>query len=127
VRLLLIALGGALGTSLRYGVGKLSAEQAAGAGWFPSGTFAVNLLGSLLLGLLFVLGEGRSLLGVDLRLVLGTGLMGGFTTYSSFNLETLRLLEAGQTGRALLYVAITLGSCLVGGALGLALGRQLQP
>lgn len=119
-----VALGGAAGSALRYGTDRL-VVGVGGPSW-PFGTFTVNVLGSLLLGLLFVAGEGRTMLGVDLRVVLGTGAMGGFTTYSTFNLETLRMLSAGQYGKALGYVGLTLGLCLAAGALGIYLGRALR-
>lgn len=122
---LLVGLGGAVGTLLRFAVSKIAAQWEGPTAWFPAGTFAANLVGSCLLGVLFVWGEGKTLAGVDLRLVLGTGVMGGFTTYSTFNLETLRFLSAGHPGRAAFYALATLLSCLVGGALGIAVGRSL--
>ena len=122
---LLIALGGALGTALRYGVGELAAAHAAEDGWFPWGTFAANALGSLLLGVVFVALDGKELLGVDARLVVGTGMMGGFTTYSTFNLEALRFFESGHVGRGAAYMGATVTVCLLGGLAGLALARRL--
>lgn len=119
-----IALGGAVGTLMRYGLHR--AAVAAGGPDFPWGTFVANVLGSLGLGALFVLGEGRTLFGADLRLVLGTGAMGGFTTYSTFNLETLRYAQAGQWGKVLLYVLTTLLVCLAAGAAGIAVGRLVR-
>lgn len=116
-----IALGGAVGTLMRYGLHR-GAVAVGGPDW-PWGTFFANVLGSLGLGILFVLGEGRTLFGADVRLVLGTGLMGGFTTYSTFNLETLRYAQAGQWGKVLLYVLTTLLVCAAAGAGGIALAR----
>ncbi|MGB5696494.1 MAG: fluoride efflux transporter CrcB, partial [Polyangiales bacterium] len=88
-----VAIGGAAGSCLRYWVslllGPLTAAHA-----FPWATFAVNVLGSLGLGVAFVLAEDRSWFGSDLRLLLGTGLMGGFTTYSAFNLESIGLMQS---------------------------------
>jgi CrcB protein len=121
---LLIALGGALGTLLRWGTGLAIARES----WpdFPWGTFTVNVVGSFALGLVAeALGE-RRMLGTEVRLFLGTGVLGGFTTYSSFNLETLRMLERGDHGKAALYVAATVVVCLLAGAGGLALGRALR-
>jgi CrcB protein len=89
----------------------------------PWGTLLANLVGSFLLGLVASRAAGKTLLGVDAQLVLGVGVMGGFTTYSSFNLETIRLFEEAGAGRALLYVSATLIFCLAGGAAGLVLGR----
>jgi CrcB protein len=120
---LLVALGGALGSVLRYGLTVL------GQSWlgvtYPYGTFVANVVGSLLLGLTIELGAGRMVAGVDLRLVLGVGVLGGFTTYSSFNHETLRMLDAQLWARAAGYVGLTVTVCLVAGAIGIWLGRTI--
>lgn len=121
---LLVALFGALGTLLRYWTNLLFVH-ALGPG-VPYGTFAVNVLGSFLLGVASQLGAGHSLLGVELRLVLGTGMLGGFTTYSSFNLETLQLAEQGELARAAGYVAATVVTCLLAGGAGLATARLVR-
>ena len=120
----LIAAGGALGSLLRYGLG--AALVALLGSSFPYGTLAANVLGSFGLGVIAEALDGRAFLGADLRLVLGTGLMGGFTTYSSFNLETLRLAQAGELGRALVYVVATMILCLLVGLAGIALARALR-
>ena len=118
----LVAIGGALGTLARYGISRFAdSHPALGLPW---GTLAANLLGSLLLGFIATRATGRTLWGVELQAVLGIGVMGGFTTYSSFNLETIRLFEEAGLGRAALYVGLTLICCLVGGLAGLALGRN---
>lgn len=121
---LLIATGGAVGTLLRYGVG-VGLAQWLGAG-VPYGTLAVNLLGCLALGALMEAAPDARLFDVELRLLLGTGLMGGFTTYSAFNMETLRMLQQGQLGRAGAYLLATLLGCMVAGWLGVAFGRVLR-
>ena len=121
---LLVALGGAAGTALRHGA-NLATVATLGASW-PYGTFFVNVLGSFALGVVMEALGGRTLAGVDLRLVLGTGLLGGFTTYSSFNLETIRLWEQGAQGRASAYVIATVVLCLGAGFLGLAAARALK-
>jgi len=90
----------------------------------PWGTLTANLLGSMLLGFIASRATGRTFMGADLQSVLGVGVMGGFTTYSSFNLETIRLFEEFGLGRAALYVGLTLACCLLGGLAGLALGRN---
>lgn len=118
-----VALGGAFGSVLRYGLGVLAAVLG-GPDW-PWGTFAANVLGSFGLGLLFVVGEGRELFGVDSRLVLGTGAMGGFTTYSTFNLEMIRYAQETMLWKAVLYGLTTVIACLLAGAAGLATGRAL--
>jgi len=117
----LIAVAGGLGSVLRYVVG-LALTDASGA-YLPFGTLTVNVIGSCLLGIVAEALRGQMLGGADLRLVLGVGLLGGFTTYSSFNLELLRMLESGAVGRAAGYFALTVGGCLVAGAAGLIVGR----
>ncbi len=93
---------------------------------FPWATFTANVLGSLGLGLVFVLAEDRSWFGADLRLLLGTGVMGGFTTYSAFNLESIGLMQNDAWGRAALYMGGTVVVCLVAGALGVIIGRAIR-
>ncbi len=104
-----VGLGGALGSILRYGVGVFMAGTALGtAGRFPLATLLVNVAGSLLIGILFRYAEHGSsahLLGV-------VGFCGGFTTFSAFSIESLRMLKNGQTGLALLYVAVSVLLCL---------------
>jgi CrcB protein len=124
VAVLFVALGGALGTVLRYAANLFCAARF-GAD-FPYATFAVNAIGSCALGFFSqFLGE-KALLGVPLALAVGTGVLGGFTTYSSFNLETLRMLQAGQVGRALVYASLTFVTCLALGALGFVVGARLM-
>lgn len=121
-RLFAVALGGALGSALRYTLSAL-ALRLFGAG-FPTGTFVVNAIGSFALALLVPWAAEGAGLSVPLRLLLTTGLCGGFTTYSSFNLEALSLFEAGRPGVAALYVGATLLSCLVAAVFGLWIGRS---
>ena len=120
-----VAVGGAAGSCLRYWVSLLLGPFALGHG-FPWATFTANVLGSLGLGLVFVLAEDRSWFGADLRLLLGTGVMGGFTTYSAFNLESIGLMQNGAWGRAALYMGGTVAACLVAGALGVIVGRAIR-
>jgi CrcB protein len=120
-----VALGGAAGSCLRYWVSLMLGPATVGHG-FPWATFTANALGSLGLGMLFVLGEGRSWFGADLRLLLGTGVMGGFTTYSAFNLESIGLMQNGSWARATLYMGGTVIVCLGAGALGLIVGRGIR-
>ena len=119
-----VALAGAIGTALRYGA-NVWLLAALGGRW-PYGTFVANLTGSFALGVVMDLASGRLIGGADARLVLGTGLLGGYTTYSSFNLETIRLAEQGAWGRAALYVAATMVSCLLAGVAGVALARAVR-
>ena len=122
-RLALISLGGALGTAARYllSVGLLRVLGPA----FPYGTLAVNVIGSFLLGVIMQAGLDTTILSPAARVVLGTGVMGGFTTYSTFNYETLQYLQEGAWAMASLNVATTLLVCLAAGALGVAVARGL--
>jgi CrcB protein len=121
LRLLLVCAGGALGSGARYLVSTWAA-RALGAD-FPRGTILVNATGSFVLALLF--GFPGETLSVEARLFLGAGVMGGYTTYSSFNYETIALLERGAPGLALANVLVTVCACLVAGLLGLAVGRVI--
>ena len=90
---------------------------------FPYATLIVNAVGSFLLGAIMHVGLTTTLLSPTARLVLATGVMGGFTTYSTFNYETTQYLREGALALALGNVAATLLLCLVAGALGLAVAR----
>ena len=99
--LLYVLIGGAAGAGLRYEVGRL-ALRAAGPG-FPWGTFAVNLVGGLLMGVLTGAMAGAGAASRPLWLLLGVGLLGGFTTFSAYSLDLFAMLERGQAGLALAY------------------------
>lgn len=118
-----IGLGGAAGTLARYGVSTWC-QQRFGVG-FPYGTLAVNVIGSFLLGALMQIALTTELLSPTLRLGLGTGVMGGFTTYSSFNQETLRMLQDRAWLAGAVYLGGTVVGCLLAGALGMAAARRL--
>jgi fluoride exporter len=122
-RFLLICLGGAVGTGARYLIA-VEAPRVLGT-TFPYGTLTVNFIGSFLLGAIMHVGLTTNLMSPELRLILATGMMGGFTTYSTFNYETLEYLREGAFWLAGLNVAATLMLCLLAGALGLALARWL--
>lgn len=114
MKLLLVMLGGALGSALRYGLGAW-VQALAGPG-FPWSTFLVNTSGSFLIGVVLRLSlEGG--LSAEARLFLAVGLLGGYTTFSTFSWETLTLLQGGEWLRAWGYV---LGSVLLGFAAVLA-------
>ncbi|MBL8536354.1 MAG: fluoride efflux transporter CrcB [Hyphomonadaceae bacterium] len=116
-QLLLVALGGAAGSLARYGLGMLIA-RAAGVG-FPWGTLTVNVLGGIAMGVLAArVGPEQE----GLRLALGVGFLGGFTTFSAFSIEAVRLLQH-QPGAGLAYVAASVVLSLSGCWLGLVLGR----
>ena len=116
-----VGLGGFLGSMARYAVALAIGAPAAGR--FPFATFAVNLAGCLLIGLLAGLFSRMPAVPDAVRLFLVTGVLGGFTTFSAFGLETVLLLRRGEIAMALLYVG---GSVLAGIAavwLGLRLGE----
>ncbi|XXX82209.1 fluoride efflux transporter CrcB [Sorangium sp. So ce134] len=123
VRLLLLGLGGALGTLARYAVGLWCQRRTGGA--FPYGTLAVNVVGSFLLGVIMQLSATTDLLGTTARLTLGVGVMGGFTTYSTFDYETLKLLQDRARLTAGINLVATVAGCLVGGLLGIALASYV--
>jgi len=122
-RVALVGLGGALGSVARYGAGVLAARLL-GHG-FPWGTLLVNLTGSFLISVILEVALLSSSMSFELRLFLATGVMGGFTTYSSFNYETLALVQSRGYALAGLNVAATLLGCALAGVLGLAAGRAL--
>lgn len=101
-----VALGGAVGASLRYLTG-VGVARLFGAGGFPLGVLTANILGSGLMGVLVVLLAQRGWSHLNPLLI--TGMLGGFTTFSSFSLETLTLWERGQAAQAGLYVALSVG------------------
>ena len=120
-RFTLIFLGGGVGSLLRYLI----------AGWtqrasdvsFPLGTFVVNVAGSLIIGFLAATLTGPILIRDDYRIGLMVGVLGGFTTFSSFSLETLMLANDGQIGLALLNVALSVTICLAAAWLGYRIGE----
>lgn len=122
-RLLIVCLGGAFGSGARYLLSTWVARVAPSA--FPAGTLAVNAAGSFLIALVMHVGLSTEAIPPMWRLGLTTGVMGGFTTYSTFNYETTELLREGATTLALANLAATLVVCLVAGFLGLALGKWL--
>jgi len=117
-----VGLGGAAGAMGRYLL-TLGMTRWFGTG-FAWGTFTVNLLGSFLLALLATAGPSTDFLTPDLRLALGAGVMGGFTTYSTFSFETLGYLQSGQAPLAIANVVMTVVACLLACWLGVALGRH---
>jgi CrcB protein len=121
VRLLLVCLGGAVGTGARYLIGGLAARWLGSE--FPYGTLFINVLGSFLIGFVQQVGLTTLAIPETTRLVLTIGVMGGFTTYSSFSYETISLIENGSWLGAAANVVLTTGLCLVVCVLGLGLGR----
>jgi CrcB protein len=118
-----IFAGGALGGSLRTGLDELSPTH---PGNWPWTTFAVNAVGCLLLGYLVTRLQERLPITAYRRPLLGTGLCGGLTTFSTFQLELLRMLDHGQIPLALAYGAGSLGAGFLGVALGTAIVRRAR-
>lgn len=119
--LLLVGLGGCAGSMLRYLAAGL-AQRLSGSLWFPAGTLCVNIAGSLAIGVLAGLAEHRALLTPATRMLVLVGLLGGFTTFSTFSYETLALLREGQMMAAGVYV----GAHLVCGLGAVWLGYALS-
>ena len=124
--LLAVALGGAVGAPLRHGVGLLVPPVASG---FPAGTLLVNLLGCLLLGALVealaLHARSGTFAARYARPFAGSGLLGAFTTYSTFAVETDRLLAQGRTAPALAYVLVSLLGGLLAAAAGVVAARRV--
>ena len=122
-QILAIAAGGAVGALLRF----WSANWVYGllGRGFPYGTLAVNLFGSLAMGFCYVWLVERTTLGPEWRALVMVGFLGAFTTFSTFSLETLNLLEGGALFKALLNIVLSVVLCVVAAWLGLAAGRQL--
>ena len=113
-KVLLVGLGGFVGSALRYWLGGL-VQAAAGGSTFPYGTLVVNVTGCFAIGFLSQLGETQSALSPSSRALLVVGLLGGYTTFSAFGNETLNLLRDGQRLSALASVGgnVLLGLCAV--------------
>jgi len=122
-QLLAVAAGGATGAVLRWLMA--GAVQRFAGGAFPWGTFAVNALGSFLLGFLFVWLIERSTATELVRLALTVGLLGAFTTFSTYSLESIRLLQEGALGMAAANVMGQVVVCLVLTWLGIQLARAI--
>ncbi|MGB7243574.1 MAG: fluoride efflux transporter CrcB [Sulfitobacter sp.] len=116
----LVALGGALGASLRYLAG-VAMFRATGPTEFPVAILSVNILGSFLMGAFVVVAANKGL--THLSPLVMTGILGGFTTFSAFSLETVTLIERGQVGSAGLYALLSVVLSVAGLMLGLWIAR----
>lgn len=123
MRFLLICLGGAAGTAARYSV-SLASRALLGES-YPYGTLLVNVVGSFLLAVIMYAGLRAEVISPTTRLVLGTGVMGGFTTYSSFNWETLHFVQERSYKLAFVNLFATVIGCLIAGSLGVLLARKM--
>lgn len=121
--LLFIAVGGSIGAVLRYSA-SLGVASIMGRG-FPYGTLFVNVVGSLLIGLLSVMMLERFNVGPEWRAAIFVGVLGSFTTFSTFSLETLNLIEQGELIAAITNVLLSIVVCLIAVWLGVVLGRQI--
>lgn len=119
-----VALGGAVGAVARWGVSQLALRFLGPS--FPWGTLAVNVIGSFLLGVIAIVGD-RAELSPGVRALLATGLMGAFTTFSTFSVETIRFVERGEWVMAGANVAGNGILSLVAAGLGLAVARATWP
>jgi len=124
MKLATVAAGGALGASLRYMAAAVT-HTFMGEG-FPYGTMMVNVLGSLIIGYMLVLLPDTKDSVPFLRLLLITGVLGGFTTYSAFSIETLQLLQDGHLTKAGLNIILTLLLCFLAVWAGFLLGRGIH-
>lgn len=122
-QILFIAAGGATGAVLRYLLAN-GIYNILGRG-FPYGTLMVNVSGSLAMGLVYVLFIERMDVDVAWRAGIIIGLLGAFTTFSTFSIETLNLIEAGEQFKAGLNILLSVFLCLLGCWFGLLIGRQL--
>ncbi len=122
LNMLAVALGAAIGANLRYGI-TLWATQRFGP-LFPYGTLLINLLGCLSIGVLLTLASNRLSMSEPMRLLLVTGLLGGFTTFSSFGYETYVMIQEGRWQAAALYVVVSVLLGLLAVFIGAALVKM---
>lgn len=123
IQILAIAAGGAIGSVLRYAV-STGVYSILGRN-FPYGTLAVNVAGSFLMGFLFVLMVERLDMSGMWRMAILVGFLGAFTTFSTFSIETVNLIQGGDYMRALLNIAISVAFCLAATWIGFRLGRLI--
>jgi CrcB protein len=120
---LMVFLGGGLGSAARHGINLITVQSVGTR--YPLGTFLINMAGSLLIGVLAELFALRLQLPANLRLFLVTGILGGFTTFSTFSLEIGLMHERGQTGAAIFYAAASVVCGVAAMFAGMHLARQL--
>jgi len=122
--LLAVALGGAIGAMGRYGVGIALVRSPSFALWLPLGTLSVNVVGSMLIGLVWAYLQQRNE-SEFIRLFVAVGLLGGFTTFSTFSLETVFMIAEGEWWRAVINISLNIFSCVAAAGIGMGLGRWL--
>ncbi len=130
-QLIAIAIGGAIGSILRYLIAASVNERLQGESalpMFPFGTLLVNTIGCFLIGLIFVLLQQRVSVHGGYELLRGfiiIGVLGGFTTFSTFSLETLQLMQFGLWGKTLLNIIVSVCVCILAAMAGMGIGRAL--
>ena len=122
-QLIAIAAGGALGAVARFGVS--TGVYAMMGRSFPYGTLAVNVIGSLLMGLLYVMLIERLSLSPEFRAILLIGFLGSFTTFSTFSMETLSLIEQAQLLKAAVNIVASVALCLLATWIGVIVARSI--
>ena len=123
MQLISIAIGGAIGALCRYGL-SITIHNWLGRG-FPYGTIGVNILGSFTMGICYVMLIERLNVSTELRAGVMVGVLGAFTTFSMFSIETLNLIEAGESMKAGINILLSVTLCVSGCWLGMVLGRQV--
>ena len=123
IQAFLVALGGAIGSVLRYYVGQWALRLMGPA--FPWGTLAVNVVGCFVIGVFAELIARRFNASMELRLLLITGFLGGFTTFSAFSLDAISLFERGEAVAGGIYIAASVGLSMAAVIAGLAAMRAL--
>ena len=121
MNIILVGLGSMAGGILRYLIA-FNLNSKVTENEIPWGTFAVNFIGCFIIGLIFSL-QQKNLINHQVYLLLTTGILGGFTTFSTFSLETVSLIKAGLWQIAIMNIAFTLMSCLLGTIAGIYLAR----
>jgi fluoride exporter len=119
-----VALGGVVGVCARYGVSQ-AVQNIYGRSTFPLATFIINVSGCLLMGFLFQLTLEKADVSHSMRLAIITGVLGGFTTFSAFAMESLLLAEEGEMGTAALYVLMSVVLGLLAAYIGVWFARSI--
>ena len=121
---LAVAVGGAIGSVFRYSIGQLTTNV---LGTTPVlATFTVNVSGSFLLGIFYTLCNDRLVTSIELRVLIGVGLIGGYTTFSTFSFETIRLIESGESIKAITNILTNLLFGIGAAYLGILMGKILN-
>ena len=124
MKYLMVAIGGALGSVLRFWLGSYIGGRLGNR--FPYGTFAVNMTGSFLIGVVLTVLAGKTQWSLNWRYLIPIGFIGGYTTFSAFEYETFRLFQDGQMVSAMLNVALSVVIGFAGVWMGVVAGRAIQ-